>query len=296
MQHTELIYRIVAIIFPVISIVALGYFYARMRHDTDMSSGNRLNMDIFTPALIFDIMSSSDYALGDFAWLGLAGVAVVLGSGLVAWPVARLFGYQWKTLVPPMMFNNCGNMGLPLIVLAFGDSALAPAVILFALSNFLHFGVGLQLITQRWSPRAVVQNPMILATVLGIGVSLLGVEIPETLRLPIHMLGQIAIPLMLFSLGVRMIGIDFGDWQPGVVGALLCPISGLVIALLCILFIPLPADQQAILLLFSALPPAVLNFMVAERYRQEPQRVASIVLIGNLASILVIPGVLWFIL
>ena len=267
-----------------------------MRHDTDMSSGNRLNMDIFTPALIFDIMSSSDYALGDFAWLGLAGVAVVLGSGLVAWPVARLFGYQWKTLVPPMMFNNCGNMGLPLIVLAFGDSALAPAVILFALSNFLHFGVGLQLITQRWSPRAVVQNPMILATVLGIGVSLLGVEIPETLRMPIHLLGQIAIPLMLFSLGVRMIGIDFGDWQPGVVGALLCPISGLVIALLCILFIPLPADQQAILLLFSALPPAVLNFMVAERYRQEPQRVASIVLIGNLASILVIPGVLWFIL
>ena len=267
-----------------------------MRHDTDMSSGNRLNMDIFTPALIFDIMSSSDYALGDFAWLGLAGVAVVLGSGLVALPVARLFGYQWKTLVPPMMFNNCGNMGLPLIVLAFGEAALAPAVILFALSNFLHFGVGLQLITQRWSPRAVLQNPMILATLLGIGVSLLGIEIPETLRLPIHLLGQIAIPLMLFSLGVRMIGIDFRDWQPGVVGALLCPISGLVIAVLCILFIPLPADQQAILLLFSALPPAVLNFMVAERYQQEPQRVASIVLIGNLASILVIPAVLWFIL
>ncbi len=296
MSQVDLVYRIFAIIFPVFSIVTVGYLYARMRHDTDMSSGNRLNMDIFTPALIFDIMSASNYALTDYLWLGLAGVAVVLGSGLVAWPVARMFGYQWKTLVPPMMFNNCGNMGLPLIVLAFGEQALAPAVILFALSNFLHFGVGLQLITQHWSPRAVLQNPMILATVLGIGVSLLGIELHETLRLPIHMLGQIAIPLMLFSLGVRMIGIDFRDWQPGVLGALLCQISGLVIALACILFIPLPADQQAVLLLFSALPPAVLNFMVAERYDQEPQRVASIVLIGNLASILVIPGVLWFIL
>lgn len=296
MSQADLVYRIFAIIFPVFSIVTVGYLYARMRHDTDMSSGNRLNMDIFTPALIFDIMSASNYALSDYLWLGLAGVAVVLGSGLVAWPVARLFGYQWKTLVPPMMFNNCGNMGLPLIVLAFGEQALAPAVILFALSNFLHFGVGLQLITQHWSPRAVLQNPMILATVLGIGVSLLGIELHETLRLPIHLLGQIAIPLMLFSLGVRMIGIDFRDWQPGVLGALLCPLSGLVIAIACILLIPLPADQQAVLLLFSALPPAVLNFMVAERYRQEPQRVASIVLIGNLASILVIPGVLWFIL
>jgi malate permease and related proteins len=44
------------------------------------------------------------------------------------------------------------------------------------------------------------------------------------------------------------------------------------------------------------LPPAVLNFMVAERYGQEPARVASIVLIGNLSSVLVIPATLWFIL
>ena len=296
MSQADLIYRIVAIIFPVFSIVTLGYLYARFRHDTDMSSGNRINMDIFTPALIFDIMSASDYALADYLWLGFAGVAVVLGSGLVAWPVARLLGYQWKTLVPPMMFNNCGNMGLPLIVLAFGEQALAPAVILFALSNFLHFVLGLQLITQRWSPRVVLQNPMILATLLGIGVSILGIELHETLRLPIHLLGQIAIPLMLFSLGVRMLGIDFGDWRPGVLGAVLCPLSGLLIAILCVLLMPLPADQKAILLLFSALPPAVLNFMVAERYGQEPQRVASIVLIGNFASLAVIPAVLWFIL
>lgn len=296
MSQADLIYRIFAIIFPVFSIVALGYFYARERHDTDMSSGNRLNMDIFTPALIFDILSGSDYALADYVNLTLGGAAVVFGSGLVAYPVARMLGYQWKTLVPPMMFNNCGNMGLPLIVLAFGEASLPAAVMLFALSNLLHFLLGQQLITQRWSPRAVATNPMIVATVLGIGVSLLGIPIPETLRLPIHLLGQIAIPLMLFSLGVRMLTIDFGDWQIGLLGALLCPITGLVIAIPYSLLVPLDGSQAAVLLLFSALPPAVLNFMVAERYHQEPQRVASIVLIGNFASILVIPVVLWFIL
>ncbi len=294
MSQADLIYRIFAIIFPVFSIVALGYFYARERHDTDMSSGNRLNMDIFTPALIFDILSGSDYALADYVNLTLGGAAVVLGSGLVAYPVARIMGYQWKTLVPPMMFNNCGNMGLPLIVLAFGEAALPAAVMLFALSNLLHFLLGQQLITQRWSLRAVATNPMIIATVLGIGVSLLGFTIPETLRLPIHLLGQIAIPLMLFSLGVRMLTIDLADWQIGLLGALLCPITGLVIAIPYSLLVPLDGNQASMLLLFSALPPAVLNFMVAERYHQEPQRVASIVLIGNFASILVIPAVLWF--
>ncbi len=296
MSQADLIYRIFAIIFPVFSIVALGYLYARERHDTDMSSGNRLNMDIFTPALIFDILSASDYALADYVNLTLGGVAVVLGSGLVAWPIARVLGYQWKTLVPPMMFNNCGNMGVPLIVLTFGEAALPAAIMLFASSNLLHFLLGQQLITQHWSPRAVATNPMIVATVLGIGVSLAGVAIPETLRLPIHLLGQIAIPLMLFSLGVRMLTIDFADWQIGLLGALLCPLTGLAIALPYAWLVPLDGDQASVLLLFGALPPAVLNFMVAERYRQEPQRVASIVLIGNFASILVVPVVLWFIL
>lgn len=45
---------------------------------------------------------------------------------------------------------------------------------------------------------------------------------------------------------------------------------------------------------FAALPPAVLNVLMTEQYRQEPDRVASIVLLGNLASLVIMPVVLWF--
>ena len=296
MSQADLVYRIIAIIFPVFSIVAMGYLYARYRRDTDMSSGNRINMDIFIPALIFDTLSASNYALSDYLLLTLGGAVVVLGSGLVAWPVARLMGYQWKTFVPPMMFNNSGNMGVPLIILTFGSSALPAAVLLFATENFLHFLLGQQMITQRWSIITVFRNPMILATILGIGIAVMSIPIPEFLRLPIHMLGQVSIPLLLFSLGVRMISIDLNDWRIGTVGALVCPLSGLLIGLLFVQLVPLEDSQVPILLLFSALPPAVLNFLVAERFNQEPQKVASIVLIANFASILVIPAVLWAIL
>jgi len=296
MPQVDLAYRIVAIIFPVFSIVAVGYLYARYRRSTDMSSGNRLNMEIFIPALIFDTLSASDYALADYLLLTLGGAVVVLGSGLVAWPVARLLGYQWKTFVPPMMFSNSGNMGVPLIILTFGSAALPAAVLLFAIENFLHFLLGQQLITQRWSLKSVFQNPMILATLLGIGVAISGIVVPDFLRLPIHMLGQVSIPLLLFSLGVRMISIDLNDWRIGSVAALVCPLSGLAIGIPFVQLLPLPGEQASMLLLFSALPPAVLNFLVAERFNQEPQKVASIVLIANFASILIIPAVLWAIL
>lgn len=296
MQQVDIAYRIIAIVFPVFSIVALGYFYARYQRGTDMSSGNRINMDIFTPALIFDIMSEANYALSEYLYITLGGLAVVLGSGIIAWPISRLMGYQWKTFVPPMMFNNSGNMGVPLVVLTFGKAALPVAILLFALENFLHFMLGQQMITQRWSILTVLKNPMILATIAGITFSFAELTIPETIRLPIHMLGQIAIPLLLFSLGVRMLEIDFKDWQIGAVGALVCPLSGLIVAVTFLQFVSLDAEQASILLLFSALPPAVLNFLVAERFNQEPQKVASIVLIANLGSIAVIPAILWWIL
>ena len=44
-----------------------------------------------------------------------------------------------------------------------------------------------------------------------------------------------------------------------------------------------------------ALPPAVLNYLLAEQFRQQPQQVASLVLIGNLGSLIVMPVVLGFI-
>ena len=47
--------------------------------------------------------------------------------------------------------------------------------------------------------------------------------------------------------------------------------------------------ERALLLVFGALPPAVLNYMFAERYNQEPEKVASMVLLGNLMAVIFLP-------
>lgn len=110
------------------------------------------------------------------------------------------------------------------------------------------------------------------------------------------MMGQIAIPLMLFALGVRLTAVDFRDWQIGLVGALVCPLAGISMALLISRLLELSSDQFRLLVVFGALPPAVLNFMIAEKYHQEPAMVASIVMLGNLASVAIIPATLMFVL
>jgi predicted permease len=289
------VFQVFEIVVPIFGIVLLGYFYAR-RFGPDMASANRLNLEIFTPALIFSVLSSEGFELARYADLAFAAMFVVLGSGLVVWPVARVLGYAPKTFLPPMMFNNSGNMGLPLALFAFGEAALPAAMILFLVENTLHFTVGNAMLTGHVNPLKLIRMPMLVATLAGLLVATLQLRVAGPLHEAIDLLGQVAIPLMLFALGVRMSDVDLADWRIGVAGALLCPLSGLLVAVVVIMAVPLAQVQVAQLLVFAALPPAVLNFMLAERYGIEPHKVAAIVLLGNMASLLVLPAVLFYVL
>lgn len=286
-----MIARIFGIVFPVFAVVAIGYAYGRFRRP-DLGAANQINMAVLLPALIFSVLSARDFNLHQYGSLALAALLVVLGSGLFAWPVARLARLPAKTFVPPMMFTNAGNMGLPLAVLAFGESALAAAVVLFIVETGLHFTLGTWLMDHRARWRDVLKQPIVLATFAGIGVALARGGLPLPLEAAVRLLGQASIPLLLFALGARLTSVDWRDWRAGVLGAVICPLGGVVVALLVMPWLALDGSQKAMLLMFGALPPAVLNYLVAERYRQEPARVAAIVMIGNLGALISIPLVL----
>ena len=280
--------RIVSILLPVLSIVLIGYVYAR-RHAPDMVTVNRINMDLFVPALVFVALASNDVQLSQYGWLALGAAGVVLGSGLLAWPLARLLKIAPLTFVPPMMFNNSGNMGLPLVVLAFGQAALPGAVILFLVEMILHFSLGLWLMNRHAPLGGLFRQPVMLATAAGLAVSLSGWHLPEAWVLGLKMLGDVSVPLLLFSLGVRMTDVSFREWKVATGSAVLRPLAGMLIAAGVVQLLGLQGREAAMLIVFGALPPAVLNFLFAERYQQEPQRVASIVLIGNIAALIFLP-------
>jgi predicted permease len=256
-----------------------------------MSGINKATLDVIAPMLVVSAFVSKDFELLEQWNLLLCGVAIVLGSGILAWPIARLSGMDPKTFVPPMMFNNCGNMGLPLAVFAFGTVGLAPAVALFAISNLMHFTLGVKLVNPRASVKGVFANPMVIATILGIFLSTTKhlYTLPEPLYQSIKLLGDATVPLMLFSLGVRMKDANLKHWREGFLGAAICPIAGLAIALLIAPFIPMTDLQKGLLFVFASLPPAVLNFLVADRNKQDPELVASIVLLGNLSAMIFVP-------
>ena len=280
--------RIASIILPVFSIIAFGWLYAR-RVKPDMAGVNRISMNVLAPALVFSALASKDFDVAANKLLLVGSVGVVLGSGLLAWPFARLMHASARTFVPPMMFNNCGNMGLPLAVLAYGAAGFSPMVALFTISNLLHFTLGAWIIDHHAKFGNLLRNPMVVSTVLGFAFAIVQPPLPEWLAVAIKLVGDALSPMMLLSLGVRLYESSLGDWHIGVVGGIVCPLTGMAMAALLASVLDLDKTQQGLLILFGSLPPAVLNFMVAEQFRQEPGKVASIVLIGNLLAVLFVP-------
>ena len=95
--------------------------------------------------------------------------------------------------------------------------------------------------------------------------------------------------MMLLSLGARLAEAQATQWRAGAIGAIATPVVRTIAALVLLLSLPLSDVQRGAFLLFAALPPAVFNYLLADRFGRDPERVASIVMAGHLTSVIVLP-------
>lgn len=287
--------QVAAIVAPLFLIVGVGYFYgARVR--PEMRITNQLIMDIFMPALILSVMLRDDFHPSEYFLLMLAGALLMIGSGVLGALVARVGGFNWRSFVPSAMFSNWANLGIPLYVLTLGESTIGAGVMLVVVGNILCFSIGTYIYSGKLSGLEVLRTPIIIAVIIGAVLNTFALDLPAPIDITIEMMGQVVIPLMLFSLGVRLTRINWNDYTVGLVMGVFCPLVGVPLALLIGEFLPLTEVHRHILILFGVLPPAVVNFMLAEQYNTDPQQVASMVLIGNLMAVISIPLVLFLLL
>jgi malate permease and related proteins len=284
----ELLSRIADVIIPVFLIVAVGYGYAR-RKAPDMAVFNRIALDVLAPVLVYSALASKDFRITEHLPLLIGGTVLILGGGLLAWPVAKLFGAQPRTLVPVVMFNNCGNMGLPLALLAFGPAHFGAAVALFSVSNLFHFSIGARITSASARTRDLLTSPLMIGTALGFVSALTEVRPPDVVLAGFKLLGDALLPMMLFALGVRLTALTREGLALGMLGALARPLIGLAIAIPLAWALGLEGAARGQLLLFAALPPAVMQFMLADRYHQEPDKVGAMIMLGNALAVVFVP-------
>lgn len=282
--------QVIGILFPVFALAFVGYCVGRWIKP-DFHPINRLNIDILIPALVFASLGSMPLELGQIPLLTASLMAVVL-PGILMLPIARIFNLRYRVWAPLQMFRNSGNLAIPLFTYTFGDIALAPAVLLFVVSSCAHICIGQAILSQGNPIKQVLSSPMVLAALLALILNVSGIGLWEPLYEASYLLGQAAIPIMLLSLGGQMCRIRIDGLKLGAACALLSLFTGAVTFIIIYLLVPLPTMHIQMVFLFTMLPPAVLNYMLAERFNMEPEKVAAMVLLSNFFSIITLPIIL----
>ncbi len=288
-------YKIIEILFPVFVITIIGIIYAK-KVKIDINSINKINLDIFIPFLIFYSISSKLPNISVLGYFSLGAVIIVFGSGLILYPFVKLIKLDVNSFLPAMMFNNSINLGLPLALLSFGQEAMALFIALSLVQVIGQFTVAEMMYGGKVDIKAMFKKPVIIATIFGLFFNYFNITFPSTINVTLELLSQVAIPLILFALGVRLSTVKLENIKIGIIGAILCPLSGLIMAFLAIYLFEYSELQQKLLILFGLLPTAVLNAILAEKYNKDSSMVASIVAIGNIFTIIYLPIALYFLL
>lgn len=297
MLSLSLLNALFAIMAPTFIGTAIGWCWARKGWAFPAEFISKIVMNIGTPCLILATLSKLHLSLelmGTVA-LGFAGVmACCMGVG---WVCVRLKGWSSACVLPSMMFPNTGNMGLPVCLFAFGETGLALAMGAFMVMLFAQYTLGLLIVAPSagsWKAQTLqlLKHPVIMAMGLAVLLMATHTPLPAWAFNTVSLLGGFAIPLMMITLGVSLAKLQVTAWQQSLVVSLLRVLGGAALGFGIGRLLGLSHAALGVLVLQSAMPAAVMNYVMALEYQRGAQQVAAMVLLSTAISFVVLPVLL----
>jgi predicted permease len=291
-----MIETILGAIVPVLLTASIGYAWTRAGRNVDSHSLTLLVTEIGTPFLVFSTFAKTTIPPGAFAASAGASAAILAGFVLAAALVLRLLHLPWRTYLPALAFPNTGNLGLPLALYAFGPEGLSYAIVFFTLCSLTNFTAGQAIAVGSIRWRAILRMPIIYAAILGVGVSMLGIELPLWLANTVSLLGSITVPLMLLMLGVSLGKLRVAAFPRALMLATLRIGMGVAIGFAVTTLFGLHGVAKEALIQQSAMPVAVFNYLFALRWDNHPEEIAGLVVVSTLLAIVTTPVLLYVLL
>lgn len=289
MRLWTLLADITAVMAPVFLIAALGYGWARAKLPFDGSFVTAFMINVATPSLVFSTLTRLKVGGGELALMAAASLACMGLAAALAAPLLLAFRMPLRVYLPAMTFPNAGNMGMPLCLFAFGEPGLALAVMFFATLSVVQFTLGPAIAAGRPDPMQMLRTPVVYAVALALLLRAVEVEVPRWAGNTTTLLGNCAVPIMLVSLGVALARLRIAGLGRAAAVSALRLVLGFGVGLAVAWALDLEGVARGVVVLESAMPVAVFNYLWAVRYQNAPEEVAGVVLGSTALSFLTLP-------
>ncbi|MDB9524948.1 AEC family transporter [Oscillatoria sp. CS-180] len=288
-------------IVPVAFIVFIGFITGRTL-SLDRLTLSRLSLYVLMPALIasslYGITLSASNAAKIVVGFFLSS-AVLYG---VVYSLCRLFKTDpllQKTLIATAIFANTGNMGLPFITFALGESGLERAIVYLVSSSIFLTAVGPTLLKAEGIQsglQTTLRLPVFWAMLAGLILQILAITLPLRLGDGLDLLGSAAIPVALVTLGMQLAKTHFYLDRIVILSAGLRLLLAPAIALIIGIAIGLQGQNLQVLVLQGAMPTAVNTFIWVTEFGGDADLAARAIVLSTILSALTLPTLLWLLL
>lgn len=285
--------EIATVIAPVFICAAIGFFWDRVGTPFNPQVIGGLALNLGMPALIFSKLAVLDVNAAAFyqmAWVYGLAILIFLVLGLATTHWMRL---PQTTFLPIFTSSNTGNMGLPLCLFAFGEPGLALAIAIFVVSSLFSFTVGWSVFSGRLSLDVLYKNPLIYA--IAAALAFLGTDTPPPpwLSNTTDILGGLAIPLMLISLGVSIAKMRISTLRRTILLSVIKLAIGFAVGIGLAEAIGMTGAARGVLIIECSMPVAAHNYIMALRFSRNPEEIASLIMVSTIISLATLPLLLW---
>lgn len=274
---------------PVFLLAGVGFAWVKLGFEYRIQFVTRLAMTLAVPALIFTALMKTELdksALGSFVIAAILGHLLLALVGALLIKTGRL---NRQTYLAPFIFGNTGNLGIPLALFAFGEAGLGYAVVMLSVSAVLSFTLGLSLVAGKGGAGKALREPMVWATLLGALFLWQDWQTPKFLTNALDLIGQMAIPMMLITLGVAIARLTPGKTGLAILLSLAKLCASVTIGWGLGLAFGLDEIAFGVLVLQLATPVAVTSYLLAEKFGAKAEAVAGLVVVSTLISVAALP-------
>lgn len=278
---------------PIAIITAIGYWLGRSSVGLETRGLSSMVLLVATPALIFHTLTSLDVTPETIKLMSGTAVLCISVAGILALIVLLTFGGPVRSFLPPLMLPNSGNLGLPLVLLAFGPEGLKLGVAYFFVVSLVQHTIGLSIYAGSIQVSAVLRQPLIYSIAAVLLVLSTGIPVPDFVLVTTELLGGMMVPAMLMLLGASLATLQVTDLRPAVLIAVARLVVGIVSAFVVITVLDLKGMTAGVVFLLATMPTAMVNYIYAERYQHNPRQVAGSIVTSTVVTFVCLPVLVW---
>ena len=291
----EIYIKIFEVIFPVFFIIGVGYYLGKKNPKIDTNFITNFAGNIGTPAMIFYTVTTTGITLSIFVNYFIYALVMIGGFAIIGLILLFLIKKDLSMELPPLILPNTGNMGIPICLFAYGTQGLGVASAIASVIILFHFTLGVFLAKKKFSLEVVIKSPPVYAIIISVIFLYFKIKTPLFLENTTFLLTYATIFLVLMSLGIALTRFKF-SLKNSIILSLCRVILGPLIAFIIIYNFDLSGFAAGVLLIQSAMPSAILNYLVGSMYSPKKivDSIASTIVVSTLMSFITIPIVVFF--